>query len=133
MITNRPVKIMAGCKYALVYHIDMINMPNGLWSREEFTRGWFLGNFEPAVFQTKDFEVGLLVHGEGEKWDFHYHTLGEETNVLLSGYMHINGRFIPEGSVFRFPKNQIACPEFLTECRILCIKCPSVPGDKYTV
>jgi hypothetical protein len=40
---------------------------------KDMFRGWFIGNFEPAIFKSKDFEVGILFHSKGEKWPKHYH------------------------------------------------------------
>ena len=34
---------------------------NDMW------RGWFIGDFEPSVLKTKEFEVGVLTHKKGEK------------------------------------------------------------------
>ena len=41
-------------------------------------RGWFIGDFEPSVLKTKDFEVGVLVHPKGEKWPAHFHPVCTE-------------------------------------------------------
>jgi hypothetical protein len=31
-------------------------------------RGWCIGDFAPSLLRTKDFEVGVLLHPKGEKW-----------------------------------------------------------------
>jgi len=36
-------------------------------------RGWFVGNFEPSIYKTDQFEVGVLFHSKGEKWPNHFH------------------------------------------------------------
>jgi hypothetical protein len=36
-------------------------------------RGWFIGDFEPSVLKTKNFEVGVLIHKKGELWPKHFH------------------------------------------------------------
>ena len=46
-------------------------------------RGWFIGDFEPSVLKTKEFEVGLLTHKKGEVWPEHYHIIASEYNVLI--------------------------------------------------
>lgn len=95
-----------------------------------YTRGWIIGNFEPSIIKTTDYELGILSHDENEKWDFHYHKESDEINFLFEGEMLLNGVDIKQGQVFIIPKNQIACPKFKTKCRIACVKIPSVPGDK---
>ena len=96
-------------------------------------RGWFIGNFEPSIYRTDKFEVGVLFHAKGEKWPKHYHKEVVEVNVLISGKMIINGKSLSPGNIFLFEKNEIAEPEFLEDCTIVCVKSPSVPGDKYEV
>lgn len=97
----------------------------------EFFRGWFIGNFNPSVLNTKDFEVGLLTHKQGEHWPKHYHALATEYNLLISGKMIIKQTNIEPGDIFIIEPNEIADPIFLEDCTVLCIKTPSVPGDKY--
>ena len=127
------VRVKSNTRYAFIQHVDIEHCSHGRWNRSNFTRGWFLGNFEPSLYKTSDFEVGLLIHHADEKWDYHYHKEAEETNVLLKGKMKINEQLIEAGAVFQFPKNQIACPIFLEDCHILCIKEPCVIGDKYCI
>lgn len=99
----------------------------------EFWRGWFIGNFEPTVLKTDQFEVAVLTHTKGEKWAEHYHKIATEYNLLLKGQMRIQGETINEGEIFILEPNEIADPVFIEDCVVLCIKTPSVPGDKYAV
>lgn len=96
-------------------------------------RGWFVGNFEPSVYKTDQFEVGVLFHPKGEKWPKHFHKEAVEINVLISGKMVLNGEELTPGNIFLIEKNEIVEPEFLEDCTIICVKSPSVPGDKYEV
>ena len=96
-------------------------------------RGWFIGDFEPAALRTKDFEVGFLFHPKGEEWPAHYHKLATEINYLVSGRMTLQGKALNSGDIFVLEPNEIADPQFLEDCRIICVKMPSIPGDKYEV
>jgi len=96
------------------------------------TRGWLIGDFEPSIFRTNNFEVGVLTHKKGENWAEHYHKIATEYNVLLKGKMKINETLIIEGDIFIIEPNETALPEFIENCTVLCIKVPSVIGDKYT-
>jgi hypothetical protein len=96
-------------------------------------KGWFIGNFEPTVFRTKDFEIGILKHKKDEKWAKHYHAIATEYNVLISGKMFISGQVIDAGTIFIFEPNEVADPVFLEDCMVICVKVPSIPGDKYEV
>jgi dTDP-glucose pyrophosphorylase len=103
------------------------------WTRDEFVRGWFIGNFEPNSFKTQLFEVGVLYHQKGERWAYHYHKEITETNILLEGSMIINEKHITQGMQFIFHPNEISCPIFLDDCRVLCIKVPSIVDDKHII
>lgn len=94
-------------------------------------RGWFVGDFVPSVLRTKDFEVGVLTHKRGECWPEHYHKISTEINVLLSGSMTLNGIHISAGDIFVVEPCESARPVFLDDCTVLCVKTPSVIGDKY--
>ena len=97
---------------------------------EDYTEGWFIGNFEPSIFRTNLFEVGTKLHLKGEIWDCHYHT-GTEINYLVSGRMKIHGFELQTGDVFRIEAYEVADPIFLEDCVVITIKVPSAPGDKY--
>ena len=99
----------------------------------EMTRGWFIGDFEPSVLKTKEFEVGVLTHKKGEQWPKHYHKVATEVTLLLSGSMTICGQLIEAGTIFTIEPNEIADPVFHEDCTVLVIKTPSVIGDKYVV
>ena len=71
-----------------------------------FTRGWFIGDFEPSLLKTKEFEVALISHEKDEYIPKHYHAIAIEYNVLLSGKMLINNRTIKPGEIFVFEKNE---------------------------
>ena len=99
----------------------------------EMYRGWFIGDFEPSILRTKEFEVGILDFNKGEKKPPHYHKISTEYNILLSGNFTTNGINLEEGDIFVIYPDEIVDPEFHTDCKILCIKTPSLPKDKYEI
>lgn len=104
-----------------------------VYELSDFWRGWFIGDFEPSVLRTKDFEVGILTHKKGEYWPRHVHRESDEYNLLVSGEMTLNDVPLSTGAVFVIEKNEIAKPEFLEDCTIVVVKTPSVRGDKYEI
>jgi dTDP-glucose pyrophosphorylase len=98
---------------------------------KDMKRGWFLGDFLPCAYSSKDVEVGILEHKAGEEWSAHVHKKGDEINVLLSGYMRINNQDIVTGQVFVIPKGHLTKATFYEDCRIVCVKLPSDTKDKY--
>lgn len=95
--------------------------------------GWFIGDFEPTAYSTPDFEVSYRTHPKGEKWDVHYHKIGTEINLLVSGRMSLQDKILLSGDIFILYPYEIADPIFIEDCVVLCIKTPSAPGDKYAV
>lgn len=95
-------------------------------------KGWFIGDFEPSILKTKDFEVGLLTRYPGKETP-HYHAIATEYNILVSGKMIINDILLEPYTIFIIEPNEIVNPDILEECKILCVKVPSVPEDKYEV
>jgi quercetin dioxygenase-like cupin family protein len=100
---------------------------------EDYFRGWYVGNFEPTCFKTDQFEVGILNHKKGELWPAHLHKISTEINFLLDGEMTIQGNLLKSGDIFIIEPNEIADPVFHTDCRLVVIKTPSIPQDKYEV
>lgn len=100
---------------------------------DRMIRGWFIGNFEPTILKTPDFEVGYLRHAKGEQWDAHYHVHSIEYNYLIRGSMIIQGKLLKAGDLFVLDKGEVADPEFLEDCELICVKVPSIPSDKHKV
>jgi len=118
--------------YLHVYNIEN-NTIKDLIDTTKFTRGWLIGNFEPNIKRTTEYEIGILQHKKDEKWAFHYHSQTTEINILISGEMLINDIFVKQNTIFIFEKNMISCPLFLSDCTVLCIKIPSLPNDKIII
>lgn len=104
-----------------------------IFKMSDMLRGWFIGDFEPSIVRTKAFEVGILTHKKDEDWGEHYHKIATEYNVLLKGKMSINGTVLNEGDIFILEPMETALPVFMEDCTVLCVKVPSVIGDKYSV
>jgi quercetin dioxygenase-like cupin family protein len=99
---------------------------------EDMKDGWFIGDFEPSILRTPNFEVGYKFHKKGEDWPAHYHK-GSEYNFLQSGKMRICGRIVTAGDLFVIEPLEVADPEFLEDCHVIVVKVPSKPGDKFIV
>ena len=100
---------------------------------KDMTKGWFVGDFDPSAYRTKDFEVCSRIHPKGEHWDSHYHKKAVEINLLVSGEMILQGTRLESGDIFILYPYDIADPTFLEDCLIVCIKVPSVTNDKYLI
>ena len=95
--------------------------------------GWFVGDFEPTAYRTEDFEVSYKIHPKNEVWDVHYHKEADEINFLIKGKMIIQGKEMKGGDIFVIKKYEIADPDFIEDCHIVCVKTKSVKGDKHCI
>lgn len=96
---------------------------------KNFKLGWFIGNFEPAILQTKDFEVAIKQHEAGEYIEPHYQKVATEYNYLITGEMTANGKHLSAGDIFVFEPGEVCNITVHTYCEVVCIKTPSL-GDK---
>lgn len=95
--------------------------------------GWFIGDFDPAVYKTNKFEVCYKKHPKGEEWPVHYHKKATEINYLIKGQMSIQGSRINPGDIFILEPYELADPIFLEDCELIVVKTPSFTNDKYEV
>jgi dTDP-glucose pyrophosphorylase len=119
------------CYFKYLRYIGKMNIP--IYKLEDMFRGWYIGDFEPSVSKQSGFEVGYLLHKKGEKWQSHFHKNLNEVNLLVRGKMILNDIEIKENEIFVINKNIIASPIFLEDCYIICIKIPSMVGDKINI
>lgn len=98
---------------------------------EDMKGGWFVGDFEPTAYKTSAAEVSYKFHPKGQKWEIHYHKVATEINYLVYGEMIIGGSKLKGGDVFVLHPGEVADPEFITDCAIVCVKVPGEKNDKY--
>lgn len=96
----------------------------------DFHQGWVIGDFHPSLLQTQAFEVGVKHHPKGESWPTHTHQVLTEYNILVSGAMTLQGVHLTTGDVFTIHPGDVADPVFHEDCIVVCVKVPSVKGDK---
>lgn len=99
----------------------------------EMVKGWFIGDFEPSIIKTKDFEVGVLDRPPGLERPKHFHKEAVEISVMVEGRAKINGTEINVGDIFLLEKGEVVDAEFYEKSRLVVVKTPSVIGDKYLV
>ncbi len=98
---------------------------------EDMKRGWFIGDFEPTAFKTKNFEVAVGHHKKGEVWDKHFHKLATEITLILEGKVKMNDEIFVKGDIFIIYPNEIVAPVFLEETDYVVVKTISDKNDKY--
>ena len=93
-------------------------------------RGWFIGDFPDAVFQTKDFEVTYQKNPRSQTAS-HIHKLVFEITLVISGSQICNGEIFKAGDICVLEPGDISQIEYLEETEVVTIKTPSIPSDKY--
>lgn len=100
---------------------------------ENFTRGWIVGDFEPNIIRSKDFEVMVRYYKAGDKEAKHVHKIADEITVIISGKFKMNGEILTAGDIIHLLPNDPTGFECLEDGANVVTKCPSVMGDKYLV
>ncbi|MCA8941018.1 MAG: hypothetical protein KDB80_00545 [Planctomycetes bacterium] len=102
-----------------------------LFKLDSMKGGWFIGDFEPSVMQTKDFAVGWRQHAKGEPIEPYFHVLAPEVNVIVRGRVRVNDQELAVGDIFLVHPKEVCRIEFLEDTDLVVVKWPSVPGDEY--
>ena len=100
---------------------------------KSFTNGWFIGNFEPTLFKTKDFEIAHHTYPQGYTAPLHFHKEATEYNYIICGKLKIKDLILSNGDIFVYSPGEVSEVEFLEETSLIIIKTPSVIGDKFLV
>lgn len=108
-----------------------------IFNISDFKLGWFIGDFEPNVLRTKDFEIAHHTYPKDFKSEPHYHKVATEINYIVRGslMMATGGGWmeLKRGDGFIFRPGEFYSVEYLEETDLIVIKAPSVIGDKYLI
>ena len=97
---------------------------------EEFTKGWIIGNFDPAIYKTNEIEIGMKNFLADETEPSHFQNIATEITMVSSGSIEINGSVFIEGDVILIEPGEISSFKSISASKLLCIKYPSIPSDK---
>lgn len=100
---------------------------------DDFIRGWVVGDFEPSILRTKDFEFMVRYYKEGDLEEKHVHKISDEITVVVSGEFKMNGELLKKGDIMHLSPGDPADFRCLQDGATAVIKRPSVIGDKYVV
>ncbi len=97
----------------------------------QMINGWFIGDFEPSVVRTPDFEVGVKRYKAGDQEAEHFHKIATEITVVVSGRIEMAGSEWEEGGIIHLLPGTSSSFRALTDAVLTVVKFPSVAGDKY--
>lgn len=100
---------------------------------EDMSKGWFVGNFEPTLYQTNEVEVAVKHYKAGDKDVAHYHKIATEITVIVSGTVSINGKEYSAGDMIVMEPGDVSDFMALTDAINTVVKLPGANDDKYLV
>lgn len=97
---------------------------------EEFVKGWFVGDFNPVIMHSTEFEVAVKWFKAGETEPLHKQLVATEITVVIEGEIILGGEKFTKGDVITIPPGELASFESITDSALVCVKNPSLPNDK---
>ena len=99
----------------------------------KYIRGWIVGDFEPSVIKTGDFEVGIKEYKKGDYEKSHVHKIAKEITVVVCGRFMMNDVILEKGDMVCLEPNEAGEFSCLEDGSITVVKKPSAPSDKYII
>ena len=100
---------------------------------DDFTGGWFVGDFEPSLMKTSEMECAIKKYKAGDREPAHYHAVATEITVVVSGTVQMNNKRFREGDIIVLSPNEVCEFAAITDAVNAVVKIPSAAGDKYIV
>jgi len=97
---------------------------------ENYSNGWIVGNFAPALAHSVEVEVAIKHLKAGDREPEHFQRQAVEITIVIHGSCRLNGEVLSAGDVLRIPANVSGDFVALSDVVLLVIKTPSLPGDK---
>jgi quercetin dioxygenase-like cupin family protein len=95
--------------------------------------GWFIGNFNPSVLKTDQFEIGYKKYKAGDKEQKHVHKIATEYTVVIKGTIEMKGIQYREGDIVIINHNEAVEFKAITDVENIVVKVPCALNDKYIV
>jgi len=95
-------------------------------------RGWFIGGFPEAAYETDDVEVCYCTEeaGGGIK---HYHTICTEIVLIISGKISCHGQEYTDGDILIFNPGDVNDSIYVEKTTMIGVKVPAGKFDKVLV
>ena len=94
-------------------------------------RGWFVGQFDRAVFKTNACEIAYQQNYKGERSFAHTHRIATEINLIAQGSVNISGQVFSTGDIVIMEPGDVCECTYLEDTCTVVVKVPGVLGDKY--
>ncbi len=98
---------------------------------DSFTKGWFVGNFQPTLIPSDAVEVAVKHYSAGEHEASHHHKIATELTLIVTGRVRMSGEEVGPGEIVKIHPGQSTDFTALTDTTTVVVKMPCVSGDKY--
>lgn len=98
---------------------------------KDMVKGWFVGSFTPTAHKTDACEVAVKSYKAGDKESAHYHKIGTEITLILSGRVRMAGKEWGEGDIVILAPGESTDFEALTDAVNVVVKTPGAANDKF--
>lgn len=96
-----------------------------------FTKGWFVGDFDPSLIKTRDVEVAVKYYKEGDHEASHHHKVATELTLILEGKVKMNNKEYGKDTIIEILPGQSTDFTALTNVTTVVVKYPGAIDDKY--
>ncbi|HWE09010.1 MAG TPA: hypothetical protein VG325_06635 [Solirubrobacteraceae bacterium] len=100
---------------------------------DEMVRGWFIGDFDPAVHHSSDVEIAIKHYVAGGSEERHVHKVATEVTAVVSGTVRMDGHELHAGEMITLSPGEASDFVAVTDAVVVAVKLPAVAGDKYPV
>tara|TARA_Y100001938_G_C7895078_1_gene331732 strand:- start:76 stop:393 length:318 start_codon:yes stop_codon:yes gene_type:complete len=101
------------------------------YNLNDMIKGWFIGNFEPTLHKTDEFEVAIKHYLEGAVENKHTHKVATEFTVIVDGVVEMNGVKYRRDDIIVIRPGESTDFKCLTHVTTVVVKTPCVKNDKY--
>lgn len=99
----------------------------------DMTKGWFVGDFKPAVAFCDACEVAIKHYVKGSHEAAHYHRVATEITAIVSGQARMFGQDWSAGDIITIEPGEITDFTAISDVVTVVVKMPSAPDDKFVV
>lgn len=98
---------------------------------ENFTKWWFIWNFEPSLLKTELFEAAVKSYKKWDIEDMHHHKIATEYTIFNSGKFRMKDSYYQAWDIIEILPWESTDFECLEDGNTTVIKVPCVKWDKY--
>lgn len=96
-----------------------------------FIKGWFIGNFEPSLNKTNDFEISIKRYNKGDIEKSHTHKISTEYTVIIIGEVEMNNVTYKQDDILTIEPGEYTDFKCLSDVITCVVKTPCSKNDKY--